>query len=313
MKNKIIFMGTPDFAGYILQELMKNQFNIVAVITQPDKKVGRKQQIEYSNVKKIAINNQIQLFQPKQIESIVKEIEQLNPDLVITAAYGQILPKKFLNIPRLLCINVHGSLLPKYRGGAPVQHAILNGDKKTGITIIKMEQKMDAGAMLMQKEVSILAEDNQADVFEKLKVCAVAMLLELIPMIFIGNYQLNSQDEKHVSFANIINKKDEKLNFNQDAISVNNQLRALNPKPGCYFIVEQMRYKIYQANVIKLDEEYIAGEVISVNIDGIVIACKKNAIKIIKIQPSGKKIMNVEAFINGYKVIKRGQICNLEE
>lgn len=296
---KIVFMGTPEFSVPILEALIE-QYDVVGVVTQPDKRVGRKQEVKYSPVKECAIKHNIPVFQPEKIRIEYENIMALEPDLIVTAAYGQIVGTKLLNYPKYRAINVHGSLLPKYRGGAPIQRALMNGDKKTGITIIYMEKAMDAGDMLGSKELDILEDDTSGTVFEKLSYLGRDLLLEVIPKLVEGKLNPQKQKENEVTFAYNITKEEEKINFEQTATQIVNQIRGLNPNPIAYMMLGNDPIKVYKARVSEQTHHQIPGEIIKTTKQGFLIACgKETVIEILEVQPSGKKIMKASDFANG--------------
>ncbi len=309
MDKRIIFMGTPDFAAYILEELIKNGVKPGLVVSQPDKKVGRKQVLTPTPVKAVASKYEISTFQPENIKNDFQPIIDFQPDLIITAAYGQIVPIQVLNAPKYECINVHGSLLPKYRGGAPIHYAVLNGDSKTGVTIMQMVEKMDAGDMIVQAELPIASNDTVGSVHDKMKVIGAKTLIATIPKIFSGDYQKTPQDESQVTYSPNITREQERINFKQDVEQVYNQIRGLNPWPVAYFIHNEKRYKVYTSEMCNENHNYPAGEIISVTSEGIKIACNHGIISITELQPAGKKRLKVKEYINGKVELTVGDIC----
>lgn len=310
MDKKIIFMGTPEFAAHILEELINNGMKPGLVVSQPDKKIGRKQIITPTPVKEVAVTNNINVFQPINIKNDYQEIIDYQPDLIITAAYGQIVPKAVLDAPKYECINVHGSLLPKYRGGAPIHYAVLNGDIKTGITIMEMVEKMDAGDMISQVEFPIELTDNVGTVHDKMKVVGAKALIDIVPKIFAGEYEKIPQDESLVTYSPNISREQEKLDFTQDIETVYNHIRGLNPWPVAYFINNEKRYKVFTANYIKTEHNNQFGEIIAISNEGIKIAAQNGIINITEIQPAGKKRLAIKDYINGKVELEVGGICD---
>lgn len=303
---KIVYMGTPEFSATVLTYLIAKGYKPSLVVTQPDKPVGRKKIITPTPVKKIAIENNIEVFQPIKIKEDFQKIIDIKPDVIITAAYGQIIPKEVLAAPRILPINVHGSLLPKYRGGAPIQYSILNGDKKTGITIMQMVQKMDAGAIISQDEVEITIDDNLETLYSKLTPLACELLVKTLPSIENETYTLTQQKEELVTYSPTISKEDEHLNFEDNVIDVYNKIRALSPIPGTYCYIKGKRYKIYGA---KFNNECsIVNTIMSIN-NELVIGCTDGCISVTDIQPEGKGKMSIKEFLNGKVEIEIGDIC----
>lgn len=293
--KKIIFMGTPSIARTVLEALDKN-FNVIAVVTQPDKRVGRKQKLVFSPVKDYALEKDIKVLQPVKIREDYEEIISLKPDLIVTCAYGQIVPKEILDAPKYGCINAHASLLPKYRGGAPIERAIQNGEAKTGITIMYMDEKMDAGDMIEKRETKIHATDNKETLTEKLAILASQLLLEVIPTIFDGSNKRVKQNEDEVSFAPIIKKSEEKLLFNKSALEVFNHARSLEPDPGVYAVLDNKRYKLFDASLSDL--KGITGTILEVD-HKLHVACQDRALSFSTIQEAGKNKMTVKDYFNG--------------
>lgn len=298
-KLRIVFMGTPNFSVPILEALIEN-YDVVGVVTQPDKEVGRKKVLTPSPVKQVALRHNIRVFQPQNIRKEYQSIMDLYPDLIVTAAYGQIVGTKLLNCPKYRSINVHGSLLPKYRGGAPIQRSILNGDTKTGITIMYMEKAMDAGDILSQREIAILNDDNNETLFNKMSILGRDLLLETIPLLVENKIKPIKQNEELVTYAYNIEPCDEILNFEQDAKAVFNHIRALSPQPGAYFILNNEKIKIFDSIVTSLNHNEIPGTIINVSKKGFMIACGNHTVlDILEVQQTGKKRMQARDFVNG--------------
>lgn len=305
---KIIFMGTTEFAGGILNALINNEWNIIGLVCQPDKPVGRKKILEYPFTKKIAIENGIEVFQPSNIKEDNEWIASKNPDLIITCAYGQIVPQKVLDIPRLKCINVHGSLLPQLRGAAPIQYAILNDLKVSGITIMEMVKQMDAGDMFAKKEVEVSNEDTGDTLFKKMEIAAISLLLEMLPNYILGNLKGKKQDENLVSFAPSIKREEEVICWNDKKRNIYNKIRAFNSVPGAYSILDDTCVKIYSSVEINKEYDGLCGEIVDVLKDMIIVKVSDGAIGIKEVQFSGKKRMTVRDFLNGNKDCLRGKI-----
>ena len=301
---KIVFMGTPEFSVPILEALY-NTYEVVGVVTQPDKLVGRKKELQMSPVKKFALEKGLKVFQPVKIREDYEDILALNPDLIVTAAYGQIVGMKLLNAPRFKSINVHGSLLPKHRGGAPIQRAIMNGDKVTGITIMYMAKKMDAGDILAQKELEILDNDTSTTLFNKMSLLGRDLLMETIPLLIDGKITPIKQDDEEATFSYNIESTEEEIDFTKEAIVIERTLRALLDEPGMYFYFNEFndpndRIKVYDLKVGTLSHNLNPGEIVSVNKKYFTMACGNNTtIDIYEVQPVGKKRMKAVDFING--------------
>ena len=247
-KIKIVYMGTPMFSVGPLKELVNN-YDVEMVVTQPDKEVGRKRILTPSKVKEFALENGIKVFQPTKIREDYKEILDVNPDLIVTCAYGQIIPKEIIDLPKYGCINIHASLLPEYRGGAPIHHAVIDGKDKTGITIMYMNEKMDEGDILYQKEIDILDSDNTSSMFDKLSALGSEMIKEFIPKLLNGEITPIKQDESKATYAYNISKEDEKIDFNDSSRNVFNKIRGLSDVPGAYAFLDNKRVKIFKSRI----------------------------------------------------------------
>lgn len=297
---KVIFMGTPTFASNILEELIK-RYNVVMVVCQPDREKDRKGNIIYSPCKKLAMENNILVFQPSKIRDEYQKILDMNPDIIITAAYGQIIPSEILDCPRYGAINVHGSLLPKLRGGAPIHHAIMNGDKEIGVTIMYMDKKMDAGDIISQRSIPLTIDMNLDEAYEKLSFIGRDLLIETIPSIINGTNNRIKQDEKEVTFGYNITKEEEKINFDDNALNIYNKIRGLSSIPGAYTIINNKRMKVYSSQITNVKSKGLPGVIYDIKNDGIYVSTKDNIIKLTDIKLEGKKRCMVHEFINGIK------------
>ena len=296
----IIFMGTPDFSSCVLEGLI-SKYKIKAVVTQPDRPVGRGGVVKYSPIKEVALKNNLLCLQPNKIKDSIQEINQLEPDLIITCAYGQILPLELLVIPRLGCINVHASLLPKLRGGAPIHRAIIDGYTKTGITIMYMAEGMDSGDIISQREVLIDEKDTASSLHDKLKVVGRDLLLDTLPSIINGTNTRTKQDESLVTYGFNISKEDEKIDFNMTSKKVYDKIRGLNSWPGAYCILDGKRLKVWES--YRTDVVYdskVNGEITKIYSDGFGVKVSNGEIVFKVVQPEGKKAMLASDFINGY-------------
>ena len=295
---KIVFMGTPDFAVNVLEGLIEN-YDVVGVVSQPDKRVGRHQELRNTPVKELALKNNIKVFQPEKIRNDYKDILDLNPDIIITCAYGQIIPKEVLDYPELGCINVHASLLPKFRGGAPIHKAIIEGEKKTGITIMYMDVKMDNGDIISQKEVDILDSDNLESLHDKLSIVGRDLLLDTLPSIIDHTSKRVKQDESKVTYAYNIKREEEHIDFSKTSREVFNLIRGLSPIPSANAVFLGGEMKILESKM--LDKEYKGkcGEVVDVTKEGIVVSTGDGSLVITKIKPFGKKLMDAVSYVNG--------------
>lgn len=297
---KVIFMGTPIFASIILDELIK-KYNVIMVVCQPDREKDRKGNIIYSPCKKLAIENNIQVFQPLKIRDEYQKILDMNPDIIITAAYGQIIPDIVLNYPKYGAINVHGSLLPKLRGGAPIHHAIINGDKEIGVTIMYMDKRMDAGDIISQRAIPLTNDMNLDIAYEKLAILGRDLLIETIPSIINGTNNRIHQDENEVTFGYNITKEEEKINFDDTSMNVYNKIRGLSSVPGAYAIINNKRMKVYSSTISDIKSKNLPGVIEDIRNDGIYVNTKDYIIKLTDIKLEGKKRCPVHEFINGIK------------
>lgn len=300
-KLKIVFMGTPVFSVPVLQALIDN-YDVKAVVTQTDKPLGRSGKVAYSPIKKLALENDIVVLQPEKIKESYQEVIDLEPNIIITCAYGQIIPKELLDYPEFGCINVHASLLPKLRGGAPIHRAIIEGYKKTGITIMYMAPGMDDGDIITQEEVEITDTDTASTLSDKLTNLGAKLLLETLPSIFEGTNTRTSQNPDEVTFAPIIKKEDERIDFSRTAKEVCNQIRGLNSFPGAYAILDGKRMKIWESRIA---DDYFAenldGEIVKLYDDGIGVKVSNGVVVLTTIQPEGKNKMSSRAYLNGIK------------
>ncbi len=297
---KVIFMGTPEFCVPILKALIEN-CNVIAVVTQPDKKVGRHQEISYSPIKKVAIENNIKVFQPIKIKEEYEEINLLNPDIIITCAYGQIIPEQILDKPKFGCINVHASLLPKLRGGAPIHKAIMYGYLKTGITIMYMDKGMDTGDIISKVEVDIDKNDTAETLHDKLMKESVPLLIETLPSIISGTNKREKQQEDKVTYAYNISRQEEHTDFNKSSLEVYNQIRSLNSWPGAYAILDDKNIKLWFCKITNNNFNLKPGTIVNVDKDGIEVVTKDSSVLITELQLPGKKKVNIKDFINGIR------------
>lgn len=296
---KIVFMGTPDFAVPILQALIDN-YNVKAIVTQPDKEVGREKILKPTPIKEVGNKNTILVLQPKKIKEEYQEIVALEPDLIVTCAYGQIIPKELLEAPRLGCINVHASLLPKLRGGAPIHRAIINGFSKTGITIMYMNEGMDTGDIISTREIEITDTDTAETLHDKLSLLGRDLLLDTLPSIIAGTNTRTKQDEAEATYGFNISREDEKISFDKTTKQIYNQIRGLNSWPGAYTLYDGRILKVWESrpgtNYDPLKEN---GEIIGIYEDGFGVKTSNGEIVLTSVQPEGKKRMHAKDFVNG--------------
>ena len=266
-------MGTPSFAVPILEELI-NKYNVIMVVSQPDKEKDRKGNIIYSPCKEIGIKNNIEVYQPIKIREEYQYILDKRPDIIITAAYGQIIPSQILDYPKYGCINVHGSLLPKLRGGAPIHHAIINGDKEAGVTIMYMDKKMDSGDIISQRSINI--DDNMIldDLYYKLSILGRDLLIDTLPSILNGTNNRIKQNEEEVTYGLNITKEEELINFNDSVSNVHNKIRGLSSIPGAYAMLNNKRMKIYLSEKTNNISKEKPGTITDINKNGITVSTK---------------------------------------
>ncbi len=302
---RIVFIGTPEFAIPSLQNLIESDEEIIAVITQPDRPKGRSRKIAPPPVKELALRHNLFLLQPEDANShqTIAALRQLKPDLIAVVAYGQILSSKILEIPRCGCINVHASLLPKYRGAAPIQWAIIKGEKTTGVTTMLMDEGMDTGDILLQKSISIEDSDTAATLHDKLAVIGGNLLIETITGLKKGKLVPIPQDNSKASYAPMLTKEDGKIDWTGTAEDIHNRIRGTYPWPGAYTFFNGKRVKILGSEVWDTKKHGdTPGRVWGILKDGFIVECGKGRLLITQIQPSGRKAMRTSDFVNGYNV-----------
>ncbi len=298
---KIVFMGTPDFAVPALEKLVEHH-EVVCVVTKEDKERGRGRKIQYSEVKDIALKHNLQLFQPKKIKTTesVEFLKTLDADIFVVVAYGQILSKEILDIPKIACLNIHGSILPKYRGPAPIHWSIINGEKETGATIMYMDEGMDTGDIIKIAKMPIGDDDTLGKIYYDMCELGANTLIEVLKDIENGNINRTAQNHNEATYAPMIHKEVGLIDFNKTASEIKNLVRGLNPMPSAYFTHNNIKYKVHSASVISTENKYQCGEIINFDKNcGLVIATSKDALSIEKIQKQGGKPMDIKAFFNG--------------
>lgn len=317
---RIVFMGTPDFAVPSLEILHQAGYEIAGVYTQPDRPAGRGNKLRASSVKQAALKLGLPIFQPERIKSAeaVEQLRQLRPDCIIVAAFGQILSKEILSIPQFGCINVHASLLPQYRGAAPIHRAVLNGDKVTGITTMYMDEGLDTGDILLQTEIPIGENDSVGYIHDRLAEAGAELLIETLKMITNGTMKRIPQSEDY-TYARMLTKEDELLDWNKEAVRIHNNIRGLNPWPGAYTFFRGEKVKIWQSKIInKLSERkkqdineetlkgsseaIVPGTFLAITEEGFVCSTGKGYVEIIEVQPAGKTKMKARDFVNGKRI-----------
>ncbi len=308
-RYRIVFMGTPDFAVPALTRLITGPDEVVAVVTQPDRPRGRGRRLVPSSVKAVATRYGLEVLQPKKVseEQAVKKLSDLSPDLFVVCAFGQILPQKVLDIPRIMPINIHGSLLPKYRGAAPIQWAILNGETETGITIMRMDAGMDTGPMLLRRSMPIGKDTTFGELSSKMAELGADALMEALDLLEKGRLREEEQPAEGVTYAPPIKKEQLMIDWNQSAWEIHCQLRAFDPKPGAWSTVNGQRVRFFEPHMEEGDSKAKPGTLIKAGPKRLVVACGRGLLGIGQIQWPGKKRLSVEAFLRG-KGLEEGTI-----
>lgn len=299
--TKVIFMGTPDFSVPVLQSLIDEKYDVIAVVTQPDRPVGRKRILTPPPVKVAAEKHGIPVYQPEKIknEEELNQVLELKPDLIVTAAFGQILPNKLLEAPKYGCINVHASLLPELRGGAPIHYSILQGKGKTGITIMYMVEKLDAGDIISQVEVEIEERDHVGTLHDKLSAAGAKLLIDTIPPLLRGEISAVKQDDSKATFARNIKREQEKIDWTRDGEEIYNHIRGLHPWPVAYTTLDGSVMKVWWGEKVSVTPSS-PGKIIGIEEDGFVVSTgNSTGIKITDLQPSGKKRMSARDYLRG--------------
>ncbi|WP_289032038.1 methionyl-tRNA formyltransferase [uncultured Paraglaciecola sp.] len=298
----IIFAGTPEFAALHLQALIDSEHNIVAVYSQPDRPAGRGKKLQASAVKQLALENNLDVYQPESLKpaEAQAQLAELNADIMIVVAYGLILPKLVLDTPKLGCLNVHGSLLPKWRGAAPIQRSLWAGDAETGVTIMKMDEGLDTGPMLLKQALTIEDTDTSASLYEKLSVVGPKALLEALSQL--KYLQPEEQDNNLATHAKKLSKEEAKIDWGTSALQLERNIRAFNPWPMAFFSVQDANIKVHAAEVIATPADKLnipPGHIVQAGKSGILIATKEDCLLLTKLQPPGKKPMSAADLLNG--------------
>lgn len=310
MSTSIVFMGTPQFAVPILQALLDDEnYDVKAVVTQPDRRVGRKHELHASPVKQLAVKYGLEVLQPEKLSGSneMQRVIDLQPDLEITAAFGQFLPTKMLNAAKIAAINVHGSLLPKYRGGAPIQYSVINGDAETGVTIMYMVKQMDAGDIIAQKAVPITKEDDSGTMFEKLSIVGRDLLMTTLPKLIKGEVSPIKQDPAKVVFSPNITSEQERIDYRMTAEQIDNKVRGLRPFPIGNMIIDGVQTKIYDVTPLNEKTDLKPGQVVKTTKHALVLAAGKGTTyQINRLKPKGKREMDITAYLNGHQNLEQG-------
>jgi len=300
--TKIVFMGTPDFSVPVLQQILKDGYEVIGVVTQPDRPVGRKKTLTPPPVKVEAEKHNIPVYQPEKIRQSeeLAAIINLQPDLIVTAAFGQILPKELLEAPKFGCINVHASLLPELRGGAPIHYSIIQGKEKTGITIMYMAEKLDAGDILTQVEVAIAESDTVGTLHDKLSEAGSKLLSETLPKLLSGSITPIPQDDALATFASNIRRSDELIDWSLTGEEIYNKVRGMNPWPVAFTTYKKEVMKIWSVQKVAKENPDVPGAILAIEEDGFIIGTGNGtAIKVTELQPAGKKKMTAEVYLRG--------------
>ena len=296
---RLLFMGTPEISAYVFERMIEAGYHFVGLIAQPDHPVGRKGLLEKVPTKVIAEKYNIPVFQPVKIRDDYAFMDDIKPDLVITLAYGQIVPQGFLDKVPMGCLNLHGSLLPKYRGASPIQTVLINNEKVTGVTLMEMVKAMDAGRMYAKKEVIIEEDDNSTSLFNKIKIAAAELVLEALPLYIKGELKGEEQNENEVTFCSLIKPEQEKLDLGLSASALIGWIRGLSDEPGAYLYLNNLKLKIYKAKIINNNVTHPLGEIVQADKNGLIFQAKDAQIAILELQKEGKKRMDYRSFING--------------
>lgn len=310
---RIIFLGTPNFAKVVLEKLLSSNHEVVCAVCQIDKPNQRGNKIEYCDVKKFALEKGIKLFQFENINSEVEKLKNLGADVIVTAAYGQILKQEILTLCKYGVINVHGSLLPKYRGASPIQYAILKGEKVTGVTIMKSDIGMDTGDIMLQSEIEITETDNSQTLFDKMSILGGDTLVKALDLLEKGESTFTKQDSSQASYSKLLKKENAFINYSLSARRCNNKIRAYNPNPVAKTTIEGQIFKIYSARVINEDFDGENGEIVFADTkNGLVIKCQEGALEILELSAPNGKRMTAKAYLNGKK-LQLKSVCKWKE
>jgi methionyl-tRNA formyltransferase len=300
---RVVFMGTPDFAVPCLDTLVREEYNVVAVVTQPDRPKGRGQKLAESPVKQSAIAYGLPVLQPNKVKDLEfqKELFLLNPDIIVVVAFGQLLPQRILDLPPLGCVNVHASILPMYRGAAPIHWSIIKGDKVTGVTTMYMDIGMDTGDMILKEEVSIAEVDTMGDVHNKLKSIGAKVLSETMRLIASKKAPRIAQDKERATYASMLTRELEGINWQDSAAAIHNLVRGLNPWPGAYCSYQGKNLKAWKARIYQMDDVATKpGRIATITADGFVVETGQGMLEILEVQPASKRRMSANDFICGY-------------
>ncbi|MBR6222884.1 MAG: methionyl-tRNA formyltransferase [Lachnospiraceae bacterium] len=299
---RIVYMGTPDFAVFPLEEMIKAGHEVVAVVTQPDKPKGRGKAMQFTPVKECAVKYDIPVYQPLKVkdEKFIEILEGLKPEIIVVAAFGQILPEAILELPRYGCVNIHASLLPKYRGAAPIQRAIIDGEKETGVTIMYMEKGLDTGDMIAKSIVPIADDETGGSLHDKLAVAGAKLIVETLPKIEADDTEAVKQNDEESSYAKMLSKDMGILDFSKSAVELDRLIRGLNPWPSAFTKLEGKTLKLFEVIVIDDDFSEKPGTIVNVTKKDFTIVCGNGGLLVKSLQLEGKKRMDTDAFLRGF-------------
>jgi methionyl-tRNA formyltransferase len=305
---RIVFMGTPDFAVPTLETLFKSEHEVVGVVTQPDKPRGRSGKLVPSPVKETALQGQIPVFQPERVkeESFFPVLEELHPDVIVVVAFGQILPKRILELPKYGCMNVHASLLPKLRGAAPIQWSVIDGDKESGVTIQQMDEGLDTGDILLVEKYTLDEKETGGSLFDKLSLLGGPLILQALTLAEQGKLSPVPQNHEEHTYAKMLTKAMGEISFEQSAVVIERLIRGLNPWPSAYTHLDNKLLKIWDADVVESQGDFVPGQVSSVQKNGFTVRTGQGDLQIHSLQLEGKKRMDAESFLRGFP-LKTGQ------
>ena len=308
---KVLFMGTPDIAASVLKSIIASKHEVIGVVTQEDKPKGRGKSLAMPPVKEVALEHGIEVFQPHKIkeESAIARLREFDADIFVVAAYGKILSKEILEMPRYGCVNVHASLLPKYRGAAPIQWAIIDGEKLSGVTIMQMDEGLDTGDMLFKSVVEIAPDDTADSLYDKLSQCGGSLIVDALDRIEEGDVHPVKQDGSQATYAKMLDKSLGKLVFSKSSVEIERLVRGLNSWPGTYTFINGKMLKIWEVKLTKMAANGEPGTVHSVENGRLFVNTGDKALELISVQLEGKKRMDVKSFMLGYKITEGDKLC----
>lgn len=308
---KVIFMGTPDFAVGTLEQLIASKHQVTAVITQPDKPKGRGKAMQYTPVKEVAVAAGIPVYQPEKVRDakVVETLQEIEADVIVVVAFGQIIPKEILEMKQYGCINVHASLLPKYRGAAPIQWAIIDGEKESGVTTMQMDEGLDTGDMLQKAVVPLTEKETGGSLFDKLSAVGAELLLETLAAAEAGTLKPEKQGETTTAYAKMLKKDMGQIDWHQSAKQIEQLIRGLNPWPSAYTQLDGKTLKIWAADVVETDAKGEVGQIVELTKDSIMIQTGDGVLQVRELQLQGKKRMDTGSFLRGYQVEEGINLC----